>query len=40
MVGAVTACVVFSATVLLKIANFSSVKQAELKAKQRIKNEI
>ncbi|MCB2292454.1 hypothetical protein LGK95_02725 [Clostridium algoriphilum] len=40
MVGVLTASVVFSATILLKIANFSSVKQAELQAKQRMKNEI
>ncbi|MBU3181135.1 hypothetical protein [Clostridium psychrophilum] len=38
MVGVLTACGVFSVWLLLKIANFSSVKQSQLKAKQRTKN--
>jgi len=38
--GALTAGVVLSVSVLLKISHFSSVKQMEIQSKQRAKDEI
>ena len=40
LTGALTAGVVFSVSVLLKISHFSSVKQIQMQTKQRAKDEI